>query len=264
MELDGTRSFEPIGYFESSAKYPYDVPRQGAVSRGAVGVIRLVAGKGYEEGLCDLSGFSHIWVLYVFHRNEGWRPKVRPPRHVDRKVGVFASRSPYRPNPLGISAVRLEGISGLEVWISHHDLLSGTPILDIKPYLSYADSFPEASLGWTGEGGCDVLEVVFLPRCEVELSWLESHGVDCIRQFIVTQLEYEPMNGELHRLVSIDGEVALAYRTWRALFQVSGRQVLVREIRSGYDEWELSSSEDKYKDKELHRQFREFQQGMTK
>ena len=172
-----------------------------------------------------------------------------------RKVGLFASRSPYRPNPIGISVVRLEKVCGLKLYVSGHDLLDGTPILDIKPYLPYADAFPEALLGWTGEEEGMLAEVRFSELAEAQLVWLEAHGVSCIRQFIRSQLEYEPLNGKRHRLVESSMGTALAYRTWRAWFSVKEGMVLVDHITSGYRPEELASQEDIYNDKETHRTF---------
>lgn len=245
---------KPIGIFHTAARYPYDVPRQGSVAEDNAGVVRLYP--EYTEGLSDLAGFSHIWLVYWFHLNGDWHLKVRPPRHVDRKVGVFASRSPYRPNPLGMSAVRVVDVCSNEIWISGHDLLDGTPILDVKPYLPYADSFPDASPGWTAENCGRECDVVFSEKSALQLTWLESHGVNCLRQFAMTQLGYEPTNGSRHRLTHLpDGGTALAYRTWRLRFSVEEQLVTVQEIFSGYSQTELSSTEDRYGDKELHREY---------
>ncbi len=245
---------KPIGVFNTAARYPYDVPRQGAVAGDNVGVIRLYP--EYTEGLADLDGFSHLWVIYWFHQNAGWHLKVRPPRHVERKVGVFASRSPYRPNPIGMSAVRLQRIEKSEIWITGHDLLDGTPILDVKPYLPYADSFPDASLGWTGEDDGHEYVVEFSEDAERQLAWLESQGVSCLRQFALTQLGYEPLDATRHRLLTLPtGELALAYRTWRISFEVNDMHVLVTNLSSGYTETDLAIEEDKYHDKAIHRAF---------
>ncbi len=249
-----TLQIRPIGVFSSAARYPYDVPRQGAVAGDNIGVIRLYP--EYAEGLADLDGFSHIWVLYWFHLNGGWHLKVRPPRHVERKVGVFASRSPYRPNPVGMSAVRLQHVEKGEIWIAGHDLLDGTPILDIKPYLPYADSFPDASLGWTGEEEGHEYAVEFSEEARRQVAWLENHGVSCLRQFALTQLGYEPLDATRHRLLTLpSGELALAYRTWRISFEIKDMRVVVTRISSGYTESDLASEEDKYHDKAVHRAF---------
>ncbi len=245
-------SIHPIGTFHSDAKYPYDVPRQGAVAERSLGVIRLLSGFHFEEALTDLDGFDTIWIVFLFHQNKDWHPMVRPPRHTERKVGLFATRSPYRPNPIGISAVHLERICGLEIWISRHDLLDGTPILDIKPYLPYADSFPNASLGWTEEKTELEFQVIFSETAEAQLQWRETHGVSCIRQFLLTQLGYDPLNSDRHRFV----DSALAYRTWRAVFTVVDKRVVsVQQILSGYSPEELASPDDPYHDKAIHREY---------
>ena len=122
--------FEPIGTFHCTARYPYDAARQSPIAESNGGCVLLEIGHNHEQALQDLEGFSHIWLIYVFHHNPNWRPMVQPPR-ASRKVGVFASRAPYRPNPIGLSCVELISIQGLCVNVGPHDLLDGTPILDI-------------------------------------------------------------------------------------------------------------------------------------
>lgn len=95
----------------------------------------------------DLAGFERIWLVFVFHRSEGWRAEVRPPRG-GRKRSVLATRSPHRPNAIGLSAVELLGIDAHALRVRGMDLLDGTPILDVKPYVPYADAFPSARAGW--------------------------------------------------------------------------------------------------------------------
>ncbi|MBP5639120.1 MAG: tRNA (N6-threonylcarbamoyladenosine(37)-N6)-methyltransferase TrmO [Victivallales bacterium] len=245
----------PIGTFHTDALYPYDVPRQGSLAGDNVGYVRLKENCGFEQALECLDGFSHIWLLFLFDRNAGWRPKIQPPRHVDHKVGAFASRSPYRPNGIGISAVRLLKVNGLELVVSGHDLLDGTPILDIKPYIAYADSFPDASPGWTGEGDSRVFNVVFSLEAETRLQWLEARGVQRLRAFAMDQLASEPLNPRRHRLVETDSGIALAYRTWRLPFSVEKDVVSVHTVFSGYSDGQLAEHDDVYGDKELHRQF---------
>lgn len=245
----------PIGVFHADAVYTYDVPRQGVLAGENRGVVTLTAGCGYEQALEGLEGFSHIWLLFWFDRNDGWRPKIQPPRHVDHKVGVFASRSPYRPNPVGMSAVRLLRVRGRELEIAGHDLLDGTPILDIKPYLAYADAFPEASPGWTGEGDQKIYNVILTEEAERQLRWLEERGVTPLRGFVQDQLASEPLNSHHHRLLTgFDGPV-LAYRTWRARFDVTGNAVVVSRLFGGYTAEQLAETEDRYGDKPLHREF---------
>ena len=143
-------SIQPIGIFSCSKSQPFSAARQGSVDRSSeFGHIQLNPGFDFEQALTGLQEFSHRWLLYQFHNNSHWKPMVLPPRgtesRLEKKVGVLASRSPYRPNPIGLSCVRLEKVEGRQLWVSAFDLLDATPIIDIKPYLTYADSFPEAS-----------------------------------------------------------------------------------------------------------------------
>ena len=110
--------------------------------------IELFAERVPAAALQDLAGFSHVWVIAYLHLNHGYRPLVAPPRDPDRKHGVLATRAPHRPNPLGLSAARLLAVSGHRLTLERLDLLDGTPVLDIKPYVPYADAFPAARIGW--------------------------------------------------------------------------------------------------------------------
>ena len=103
----------------------------------------------FEAALEDLSGFERIWVIFKFHLNETWNPKVSPPviSPAGRKVGVFASRSPHRPNPIGMSCVELTGVEKRRIYIRNFDMLDGTPVFDIKPYIPAVDAFPGSAAG---------------------------------------------------------------------------------------------------------------------
>ena len=156
----------PIGTFFGDAVYKYDAPRQGRLFAGHLGRIVLNPGMNFETALRDLDGFERLWVIFLFHENAGWRPTTRPPvppKGRDR-VGTFASRSPYRPNPIGLSCVRLLKIEGLTLYVDEADLLNETPVLDIKPYIPYADAFPEARAGFAPAAPAPVLEVAEGPH----------------------------------------------------------------------------------------------------
>ena len=143
--------FEPIGYLKCERSYHEEQPRQGNLS-ASQGYIELILGHNYEQGLKDLDGFSHIWLIYEFHQNKTWRPLANPPRTDGKgRKGVFATRSPYRPNQIGLSCVKLISIEKNKIFIADSDLLNNTPILDIKPYIPYADSHPDARGGFTDE-----------------------------------------------------------------------------------------------------------------
>lgn len=249
---------EPIGTFHCAARYPYDAARQPVIAESSGGHILLESGRNYEQALQDLGGFSHLWLIYLFHHNPNWKPMVQPPR-ASRKVGVFASRAPYRPNPIGLSCVELVSIQGLRLDVGPHDLLDGTPILDIKPYLPYADSFPEAKCGWVEDVAEDLWEVRFTPEAEEQLAWLEQAGVQAIRAFLQQQLREHPFNQQRKRLRQLDGaHWEIAYRTWRIDYGVdeAARQVIVDRVCSAYTDEDLLSVEDRYEDKAQHRAFR--------
>jgi tRNA (adenine37-N6)-methyltransferase len=166
-------SLTPIGVIHSCFKEKFGIPRQAGLVPDASAVIEIYSPYNREEAFRELADFSHIWVIFYFHgtAEEGWRPTVRPPRlGGNRRVGVFASRSPFRPNPIGISAVKLNGIfyheGALKLHVSGGDFLEGSPVLDIKPYVSYADSLPMATGGFANGPPKNDLTVVFSEAAE--------------------------------------------------------------------------------------------------
>jgi tRNA-Thr(GGU) m(6)t(6)A37 methyltransferase TsaA len=141
----------PIGTIRSCFQERFGIPRQPRLAPDARAV--LAVDPPFRAALRGLEGFSHVWIIFVFHKS-GRALSVRPPRLGGRRsVGTFATRSPHRPNPIGISAVRLESVDPRAgtLALSGVDLLDGTPVLDVKPYLPYADSIPRAALGWAAE-----------------------------------------------------------------------------------------------------------------
>lgn len=142
---------KPIGIVHSPFKERYAAPRQPALGSEVTATIELVKGMNLDQAIMDLDRFSHIWVIYWMHLNQGWNPTVTPPRGPKKRRGVLATRAPHRPNSIGLSAVKLLNIKGRKLEIATHDMLDGTPVLDIKPYLPYADSIMDASHGWLEE-----------------------------------------------------------------------------------------------------------------
>ena len=256
----------PIGTFFGDAVYKYDAPRQGRLFAGHPGRIVLNPGQNYEMALRDLDGFERIWVIFQFHENEGWRPTTRPPvppKDRDR-VGTFASRSPYRPNPIGLSCVRLLKIDGLTLYVDEADLLNETPILDIKPYIPMADAFPGAKAGWVEEQVGDLWTIEESPEFTAQNRWIAEHSSFDLFSFAQVQLSRGNFSKDVfdssRRRLTIDENAktgVLAYRTFRILFSYdeSCRKVVLQRIASGYTSDELQSSEDKYNDKLLHRNF---------
>lgn len=137
--------YEPIGVIKTPYKEKKGTPIQPAGARDVRGSIEL--DPTHVDGLKDLDGFSHIILVYHFHRTDGYSLHVQP--YMDNmKRGVFATRIPGRPNPIGISVVRLDGVEGATLHIRDVDMLDGTPLLDIKPYVPEFDSVPDAEIGW--------------------------------------------------------------------------------------------------------------------
>jgi tRNA-Thr(GGU) m(6)t(6)A37 methyltransferase TsaA len=154
----GQWRFPPIGYVRSPFKEKFGIPRQPGLAAGDA-VLKLNSDPLLRNAVRELESFTHLWVIFVFHAHDArsWKPSIRPPRLGGaRKVGVLASRSPHRPNPIGLSAVRLvrvdaEAPGGVELHLAGVDLLDGTPVLDVKPYLPYADRLEDAGAGWAAE-----------------------------------------------------------------------------------------------------------------
>lgn len=140
----------PIGVVHSPFIWRDEAPRQANVGAALDAVI--VLRPGMQNALKDIEGFDYCWILSWFHHSNGWKQQIIPPR--DRhKRGLFATRSPDRPNPIGLSAVRIVSVYGTRLTIRGHDLLDGTPVLDIKPYIPAYDAFASAKSGWVDRLG---------------------------------------------------------------------------------------------------------------
>ena len=251
-------TLEPIGTFYSDHKYPYEARRQAAVdTTNSRGEIRIQPGRSFEQALEDLEGFERIWIIYQFHLNPDWKPKVMPPRGPREKRGVFATRAPYRLNALGLSCVRLILVEGLRVIVEGHDLLDETPVYDLKPYLPYADAFPHSRLGWLEDVEAERWQVHVGARANQQLLWLAENGVTQLKGFIQGQLEYDPLDHKRKRVEERPGGHQLAYRTWRIIFHadVLTRKIQVESICSGYSAEDLAKAQDPYDDKKLHLKF---------
>jgi len=147
--------FAPIGTIHSPFSEPEDMPIQPAGAEGYAGTVEVF--EGFRAGLVDLDGFSHIFLLDVFHYSRGFDLRVVP--FLDsRQHGVFATRAPRRPNPIGLSVVRLERIEHGVLQVSNIDILDGTPLLDIKPYVPAFDAPDQVRSGWLEKTGGEVLK----------------------------------------------------------------------------------------------------------
>ncbi|MDK9716844.1 MAG: tRNA (N6-threonylcarbamoyladenosine(37)-N6)-methyltransferase TrmO [Trichlorobacter sp.] len=148
-------SYRPIGILRSPYTRRIDAPHQGTVVEGtesgepALATLELAEWLD-EQVIRDLNCFERVWLIFAFHLSEGWKSTVKPPRGGPKR-GVLATRSPHRPNSIGLTAVELVVIEGRRLTLRAVDLLDGTPVLDIKPYVPYADAFPDARAGWIDE-----------------------------------------------------------------------------------------------------------------
>jgi tRNA-Thr(GGU) m(6)t(6)A37 methyltransferase TsaA len=150
-----TIELEAIGTIRTPFATPSGMPKNPRDAEGVAG--RIVLRPEYAPGLKDLDGFSHVVVLFHFHRSDGWTLEVVPPGQ-DRPRGVFATRAPRRPNPIGVSVVRLDAIEGATLHIRDVDMVDGTPLLDLKPYLPTVDAATEVRTGWLHSGVDDTDE----------------------------------------------------------------------------------------------------------
>lgn len=157
VEFPSTVTLAPIGVVHSPYTERHGTPRQAQLRnvppdyQPAIARIELFRDRIPPIALKDLDGFERIWVIAWLHLNENWNPTVLPPRGPKVRRGTLATRAPHRPNPIGLSAPRLRSIDGLTLYVEGIDLLDQTPVLDIKPYVTYCDAFPTAKCGYVDD-----------------------------------------------------------------------------------------------------------------
>ena len=164
----------PIAVFRSPFKSKFGVPRQSGLVEDLQGRIVLLDAYADSESLRGLDDFDYLWLLWGFsanrHQSATFQPTVRPPRlGGNERMGVFATRSPYRPNGLGLSSVRILAVEGTEIIVAGADLMDGTPIYDIKPYIPFADCHPDACGGWIEDAPWHELDVDFPDQLQAEV-----------------------------------------------------------------------------------------------
>jgi tRNA-Thr(GGU) m(6)t(6)A37 methyltransferase TsaA len=197
-----TYSFRPIGTIHSCFPEKFGIPRQPGLAPDATAALEIHRPYLNQEAFRDLERFSHVWILFVFHRclRSEWKATVRPPRlGGNRRVGVFASRSGFRPNPIGQSAVELVSIEKTPGNITLHlrgvDLLDGTPVLDIKPYLPYADNLPLARNGFAPGPPPKTTPVRFSDQAAETCRLLEAQTYHRLERLITDLLALDPRPG---------------------------------------------------------------------
>lgn len=218
-------AFSPIGILHTVFQEKFGVPRQSGMMAEARGILKLNDHPEFRQALSRLEEFSHLWIIFVFHKNgREFRPVIDPPRESRvTSLGVFASRSPNRPNPIGMSAVTLDRIDydakgGIEIHVSGVDILDGTPVLDIKPYLPYADRIDDANSGWA---------VADEPTYSVSFSsessqCLENTSVPRLKELVSEMLKFDPRPTSQRRAFPLDAAESAGKRF---AFRVQGYDI---------------------------------------
>lgn len=198
--------YKPIGYIYSCFKEKFGTPRQAILSKGSYATIQLSDHVKPMECLVGLEGFSHIWLIYHFHLNQNtnYLAKIHPPRLEGKKLGVLSTRSPHRPNSIGLSLVQLLSVDKNKIYVSGVDLVDGTPILDIKPYIAQYDGVEQSKSGWLDEIKREILKVSFSEQALADLKrvkllsdqgkigWLPEEKE--LHTFIINILSEDPRN----------------------------------------------------------------------
>lgn len=233
-----TLTLHAIGIVHSPFSDKGSAPRQPDPSAAPTGTIELFPRTGYRDALLDLEQWSHIWVLFWFHHAEGWKPHVYPPRSAHSR-GVFATRAPHRPNPLGMSVLSLTRVEGLTLHVRDLDLLDGTPVFDIKPYVPYADVRLDASSGWLDRALAPrdpgpTYAVTFSARADEQLCWLAPRLTFDLRARAVQALAMGPTQHAYRRIRREGEHFRIGIADFRLRFAVREHTVEVLELATGY------------------------------
>ncbi len=222
------RSLKIIAHIENDFTEKFGIPRQSGLADIPS---KIVFEPPYRspEAFRGIEGYSHLWLMWIFTEAEGreFSPTVRPPRlGGNTRMGVFATRSPFRPNSIGLSSVRLTDVrfctsEGPVLYVSGADIMNGTPIIDVKPYLAYTDSHPDAVSGFALTETGNILEVDFPPELQKKLPPEKTEG-------LVKLLAQDP-RPSYHS--SPDREYAMSYGGYDIVFTVDGNILSVTEVR---------------------------------
>lgn len=229
-DISGKKLIEPIAYIKSDFKEKFGIPRQSGLSPSSEAFIIFTPDFRDENALKAIEGFDYLWVIFDFSkaRRDGFTPMVRPPRlGGNKRVGVFASRSPFRPNGLGLSSVKLIRVErnaeyGAYLRVGGADMLDGTPIYDVKPYVPYSDVHLNARGGYT-EQAFSELEVCFLPTAEKVLPPDKLNTLkECLKQ--------DPRPGYKHDKTTDCESFGMRFSDYDVKITISGKSLIVTEI----------------------------------
>ncbi|CAQ82757.1 MULTISPECIES: tRNA (N6-threonylcarbamoyladenosine(37)-N6)-methyltransferase TrmO [Photorhabdus] len=229
--------FTQIGVIHSPYKEKFAVPRQPGLIKDGGGKLVLLPPYNQPDAIRGLEQFSHLWVIFIFHQTMegGWKPMVRPPRlGGNAKMGVLATRSTFRPNPIGMSLIELKGIKctkgNVTLELGSMDLVDGTPVIDIKPYLPFAECQPHAIAGFAQEAPPADMDVIFSPAAEQQLILIQSTYPN-LRRFISQVLAQDPRPA-YRREESKNREYAVHLLNFNVRWKVCGTLTEVVSIES--------------------------------
>ena len=228
-------AFKIIGILESCFQEKFGTPRQSRLVPGALAKLRVYPQFAPEHSLDGLAGFSHVWLLSWFHlsTNKTFHPKIHPPRLKGGKIGVFASRSPHRPNPIGLSLAKLDRVEEDTLYLSGADLVNGTPILDIKPYLPLGDAADAPVSGWTEQNAFPELEVKFSPQALKDVARIEASGSPGMGRLISDTLRHDPRNMRDKTQMTEGTDMGFFLSNHDVHFSVAGTVATVLRIETG-------------------------------
>ena len=237
---DPSLTLKPIGIIRTQKREKFHARHQQTETEVECNVLELHTDQDFELALRDLEEFERVWLVWWFHRNTEWRPLVLPPRGPSQRRGVFATRSPHRPNALGMTPVRLLGIEGRKLFLGPCDMVDGTPVFDVKPYVPGYDAFPESAAGWIDEVDEAETEPArftmdFAALAVTQAQWLlATWGID-YRERLVEILSRDPSIHRTRRIVRRSADrLEIACGAWLAWFSIEGDIVTVLELAPSF------------------------------
>ncbi len=225
-----------IGTIHSCFKEKFGIPRQPGLVTEAEAALELLPPYNQPDALQGLEGYSHLWISFIFHQSMDtpWRPMVRPPRlGGNKKVGVFATRSPIRPNPMGLSVVKLISVDqkACRLLLKGVDLLDGTPVLDIKPYLPYVDAITDAQGGFAPQAPeRNAIEVTFEEQAQQALCKIAGKKQPQMMRLIQQLIKQDPRPAYM-KSDAEPREFGMHLHNFNLRWQMRGQRAMIFEVK---------------------------------
>ncbi len=230
--MKSQQQLTPIAIIRTPFPEKFSVPRQPGLAPSALAQVELVGNYQHVQAIEGIEQFSHLWLTFEFHQHSSWQERVRPPRlGGNEQLGVFATRSPFRPNQLGLSVVELVAVETepkVVLTVRGADLVDNTPIVDIKPYIPYVDAISDARAGFAQHKPEESLEVIFLEAAESTLI-RESERAPELKTLITEVLSQDPRPA-YHKLQENQRNYGTALLNYNIRWYVQQNTVFVEEI----------------------------------